>query len=63
MCLIEEELVEEVVVEEGSEEMADHCEREKQSIGRQIIVKGKRWFITFFGFIMFFFVGFVLFIF
>ena len=29
--LIEEELVE----EEGREEMAEHCERERQSIGRQ----------------------------
>ena len=39
--MIEEELVEEEPIEEGREDMADDHGRERQSTGRQSIVKGK----------------------
>ena len=39
--MIEEELVEEEPVEEGREDMANDHGRERQSTGRQSIVKGK----------------------
>ena len=42
-------LIEEVLVEEeGKEEMAEHCERERQSIGRQTSWKGVFFYVFFF---------------
>ena len=61
--MIEEELVEEEPVEEGREDMADDHGRERQSTGRQSIVKGKGLSIGLLRFFFFFFmcVGFIAF--
>ena len=53
--MIEEELVEEEPAEEGREDMADDHGRERQSIGRQSIVKGKGLSIGLLRFFFFFF--------
>ena len=53
--MIEEELVEEEPVEEGREDMADDHGRERQSTGRQSIVKGKGLSIELLPFFFFFF--------
>ena len=53
--MIEEELVEEEPVEEGREDMANDHGRERQSTGRQSIVKGKGLSIELLPFFFFFF--------
>ena len=53
--MIEEELVEEEPVEEGREDMANDHGRERQSTGRQSIVKGKGLSIGLLSFFFFFF--------
>ena len=52
--MIEEELVEEEPAEEGREDMADDHGRERQSTGRQSIVKGKGLSIGLLRFFFFF---------
>ena len=52
--MIKEELVEEEPVEEGREDMADDHGRERQSTGRQSIVKGKGLSIGLLRFFFFF---------
>ena len=62
--MIEEELVEEEPAEEGREDMADDHGRERQSTGRQSIMKGKGLSIGLLRFFFFFLmcVGFIAFI-
>ena len=62
--MIKEELVEEEPIEEGKEDMADDHGRERQSTGRQSIVKGKGLSIGLLRFFFFFLmcVGFIAFI-